>query len=442
MNVTSIVLILKIPHPSNLVHLRPISMCNVLNKVVANMVTNCFQHVLNVCIDSAQSTFVPGHLISDNVMLTYENLHTCRQKRIWKKGFLALKLYMSKAYDWVEREFLRVMMECMGFQKESVAIIMQCITSVSYFVIVNGKRGETFKPTKGLRQGDLLSLFLFLICSEGLSALMKISLHDGLIKWAKASRSVTPLTHDYILFGEATSNGAQILKGILKEYETCLGQCVNFENSTVFYSSNTSNDNRVLISRLLGVQYSNDPEKYLGLLTMVGRKRKTSFLGLKDRVNKRIDGWSTRFPSQGGKEIFIKSVLQAIPTIIAKFWWQKGYGRWGIHWCEWSHLCALKVYGGMGFRSLEKFNIALLAKHGWCLIDHPNSLLACVLKAKYYSSSDFLRVRSLCDQDITNPFGEGETRICWYGERLVNSRACPRCGMRLRLYAILFVNVL
>lgn len=81
MNVTNIVLILKIPHPSNLVHLRLISMCNVFYKVVTKMVTNCFQHELNVCIDSAQSTFVPSCLISDNVMLTYENLHTYWQKR-------------------------------------------------------------------------------------------------------------------------------------------------------------------------------------------------------------------------------------------------------------------------------------------------------------------------------------------------------------------------
>ncbi|XP_052481172.1 uncharacterized protein LOC128035466 [Gossypium raimondii] len=136
---------------------------------------------------------------------------------------------MSKAYDRVEREFLRVMMECMGFEKESVGIIMNCITSVSYSAIVNGKRGETFKPTKGLRQGDPRSPSLFLICSKGLSALMRIALHDGLIKGAKASRRGPQVSHllfanGYILFGEATTNGTQILKGILKEYEMCLAR--------------------------------------------------------------------------------------------------------------------------------------------------------------------------------------------------------------------------
>ncbi|MBA0790565.1 hypothetical protein Gohar_015205 [Gossypium harknessii] len=78
-------------------------------------------------------------------------------------------------------------------------------------------------------------------------------------------------------------------------------------------------------------------------------------------------------------------------AIIAKFWWKKGHGKWGIHWCLWNNLCSLKENGGLGFRNLSQFNIALLAKQGWCLFNYPNSLLARVLKAKYYPLSDFLR---------------------------------------------------
>ncbi|KAA3472858.1 reverse transcriptase [Gossypium australe] len=141
---------------------------------------------------------------------------------------------------------------------------------------------------------------------------------------------------------------------------------------------------------------------------MVGRKKKESFQILKDRIKQRIDHWSTRHLSQGGKEIFIKSILQAIPTytmacfllpktlcvemesIMAKLWWQKGIGRKGIHWCEWRKLCELKENGGLGFRNMCQFNIALLAKQGWRLIVYPDSLLARVLKAKYFPNSDFL----------------------------------------------------
>lgn len=105
-------------------------------------------------------------------------------------------------------------------------------------------------------------------------------------------------------------------------------------------------------------------EKYLGLPNMIGRRKKESFQYLKDKVNSRIRDWSIRWLSQGGKEVFIKSILQAIPTyamscfllpnslcgdlekIFANFWWQKKQGQKGIHWCKWEHMCRGKEEGG------------------------------------------------------------------------------------------------
>ncbi|KAA3466908.1 reverse transcriptase [Gossypium australe] len=185
------------------------------------------------------------------------------------------------------------------------------------------------------------------------------------------------------------------MKDILKEYESCLGQCVNFSKSTIFYSSNTTEEEKEIVSRMLGVKSSSSPEKYLGLPNVV------------DKITLRIKGWSTRLLSQGGKEIFIKSVLQAIPTYamscflfpkalcemieskFARFWWQKGVGKRGIHWCQWRLLCRPKEECGMGFRSMAQFNIALLAKQGWRLLNSPDSLVARLFKAKYFSDSDF-----------------------------------------------------
>lgn len=131
----------------------------------------------------------------------------------------------------------------MGFAREWVALILKCITTTSYAVNINGGRGKIFKNTRGLRQGDPLSPFLFLLYSEGLSSLMRLKIR-GLIKGVKASRRGLAISHllftdDYILFGKATCNGAIALKDILKEYEKCSGQCVNFNKSTTFYSSNT-----------------------------------------------------------------------------------------------------------------------------------------------------------------------------------------------------------
>lgn len=188
----------------------------------------------------------------------------------------------------------------------------------------------------------------------------------------------------------------------------CSGKLQRGAKSTIFFSSNSKEEERRIITRVLGVRRSDDMERYLGLPNLVGRRKKAAFQILKDRFKQRIDNWSIKYLSQGGKEIFIKAILQSIPTcamscfflpktlciglegIIAKFWWQKNKSKKGIHWCAWKDVCLPKDLGGLGFRSLNKFNVALLAKQGWRLFNYPNSLLAQVLKAKYFPRTNFL----------------------------------------------------
>lgn len=253
-------------------------------------------------------------------------------------------------------------MRKMGFAFGWVEQILKCVTLISYLVSINGKKGDFFLTTRDLRQGDPLSPFLFLICSEGLSSLMRLLIRKGKIAKAKASRNGPLISHllfvdDCILFGKATVDGARALKSILLEYENCSGQCVNFEKSSIFFSKNTEESICLLISRELRVRHSTNPKKYLGLPNLVGRSKKLSFQTLKDRIKVRIDGWATKCLSQGGKEVFIKVVLWAIPTyamayfllpkslcvemdsLISRFWWQKSLGKQVIHWCSWNKLC-------------------------------------------------------------------------------------------------------
>lgn len=189
------------------------------------MIANRFQKVLNVYIDSSQIAFVPGRLISDNVLLAYEILHTFGQKKSGRKYLMALKLDISKAYNRMEWKFLRVMMDKMSFAVRWVDMIVKCNSLVEYTIIINGRMGIFFWPSRGLRQWGPFSPF-FLIYSEGLSSLMRLVMREKRILGAKASRNGPQIFHlffadDCDLFGKATMDGANFLKGILDEYGAC-----------------------------------------------------------------------------------------------------------------------------------------------------------------------------------------------------------------------------
>lgn len=267
-NTTDIILIPKLHNPSNLRNFYPISLCSIPYKIVAKVLTNRLQTVIDKCIDSVQCAFVHGCLITDNILVAYELLHGFKQKRRGRKGFMALKLDMAKAYDRVEWPFLCNVMLRMGFAIGWVDLIIRCITTPSYSVLINGKRRIPFIPSRGLRQGDLFSPFLFLLCSEGLSTLLRMAMLDGSLRRVRASTGGPSFSHllftdDRILFGCAIVKDARVIKGVLLEYERCLGQKVNFDKSTAFYSSNTAQTDKYEIFNILGVRESHFMEKYL-----------------------------------------------------------------------------------------------------------------------------------------------------------------------------------
>lgn len=139
-NTTTVVLIPKMDNPERIKDLLPISMCNVVYKIASKVLSNRLKVYYLTCdiISPNQSAFVPGHLITDNVLLAYEITHHLQNKRDGKEGYAAVKLDMSKAYDRVEWDFLKKIMLKMGIQNEWVETIMKCIRSVSYHIKVNG----------------------------------------------------------------------------------------------------------------------------------------------------------------------------------------------------------------------------------------------------------------------------------------------------------------
>jgi hypothetical protein len=280
-NNTILVLIPKVKNLQELTHFRPISQCNVLYKICSKVITNRLRTILDDIISEEQSTFVLGRLITDNALVAYECIHYLKRKK-GKVGACAVKLDMAKAYDKVEWRYLEEVMIKLGFSDNFVHLVMKCVTTVSFRVRVNESLSESFTPTRGIRQGDPLSPYLFLLCAEGLSSLLKNVRLQFLSKGIRVGIHTPWVSHllfadDCFIFTQATERGGQRLMEILHQYQRGSGQLVNMAKSAIYFSKNCNDDEKQMVKNVTGIQNEALCEKYLGLPTAVGRSTKDSF---------------------------------------------------------------------------------------------------------------------------------------------------------------------
>ncbi|KAF7838884.1 reverse transcriptase [Senna tora] len=189
------------------------------------------------------------------------------------------------------------------------------------------------------------------------------------------------------------------------------GQEVNFDKSCLFFSANASGDVREEVCGLLGVSERVDPGSYLGLPMVLGKSKLEALAYVRERMMKKMHSWKNNFLSHAGREVLIKAVVNAIPcysmsvfkflkssymefdNLIANFWWGLKEDGSKVHWRAWSKLIRPKDEGGLGFKDFENFNLSLLAKQSWRILESPNDLWVQVLKGLYFPSGDFLSAK-------------------------------------------------
>ncbi|GAA0139922.1 hypothetical protein LIER_01375 [Lithospermum erythrorhizon] len=255
---------------------------NIVVKIISRIMTNLMRPILMDINSENQSAFLPGRMISDNILIAHEVLHFINHSKSVKNVNMPIKLDMSKAYDRVEWYFLEAIMLKMGFCRRWVDWIMCLVSKVSYSFLINGVPKGFVRPTMGIRQGDPLSPYLFLICAKGLSSMIREAELMKSLSGIKISRESPSISHilfvdDTIIFGKASRNeGAEIMR-ILKDYKEASDQNVNIGKCPLSFSPRTGQDTRHEILNIMGMREVKDQGKYLGLPLQVGRTKKEIF---------------------------------------------------------------------------------------------------------------------------------------------------------------------
>ncbi|KAL0442005.1 UNVERIFIED_CONTAM: putative ribonuclease H protein [Sesamum radiatum] len=288
---TSIILILKNDSPQSWSKFRPISLCNVTNKILSKLLYNKISQALPDLISPSQSGFVPGRLIADNILLAQEMTHHLDMRH--SKGNLILKLDMSKAYDRVKWKFLYAILKKMGFPPRFIALTNMLLNTV----------GLPF----WLMENHLVSSNPHKVSDKNLDMLYQTGCKTRVAHLAYAD--------DIIIFTRCEEQSLNKLMQFLDLYENQSGQGINHSNS-FFTSGKKANLIAHKIKSITGFNLKCLPITYLGAPLHKGHKKKILFEPLIDKIRNRISGWENRHLSQGGRLQLIKSVLSSMPIYL------------------------------------------------------------------------------------------------------------------------------
>ncbi|KAL0288762.1 UNVERIFIED_CONTAM: putative ribonuclease H protein [Sesamum radiatum] len=391
-NTTILALIPKVRVPSLVSDFRPISCCNVLYKVITKIIVQRLRLVLDKMISPSQNAFVPGRSIGDNILLAQEMFSGYNRQGLPMR--CALKVDLRKAYDTVEWDFLSAVLHLFGFPDIFIGWIEECVSTPMFSVCINGNPHGFFKGSRGLRQGDPMSPFLFVLIMEVLQLMLQqlIDQNEGFsFHWRCKEIGLFQLcfADDLLLFCKADVVSVQILRHGLDEFAKLSGLHANPQKSQLILSR-SAQAMREHLTAALQFQEGHLPLRYLGLPLLASRLSISDCQTLLLKIDSRIKGWDSIQLSFAGRLQVIKSVLmslnvywamafilpkgviRAVEKKMRNFLW-KGNSVVGYPKVAWSDVCRPIEEGGLGIRDILALNKALMSRHLWNVIQNNQS---------------------------------------------------------------------
>ncbi|GFY92706.1 pyruvate decarboxylase-2 [Actinidia rufa] len=392
LNHAVIALVPKLASASRVEEFRPIACCNVIYKVISKILAARLSPILESLIDPGQSAFVPNRSMVENIYVVQELLRNYGWSRISPRCIM--KVDLRKAYDTVNWAFLEDVLLGLGFPSLFVQWIMQCASTTSYSISINGSLHGFFKDQQGLRQGDPISPFLFVLCLEYLSRnLRRLKMNPDFNfhpKCAALNISHLAFADDLMLFQRDVTSMSLIMD-CLKKFGECSGLRINDSKSNIFMAG-ISRGNHGGDHSITGFNAGRFPFRYLGIPVAASRLTIEQFNPFITKIFEYINAWAGATLSYAGRSELIRSVLQGVEC----FWLSilpipVGVREKVIALCRnflwggravvskkplvaWKELCRPKSEGGLGFMDLHAWNLALLSKSLWNLQSKKDSL--------------------------------------------------------------------
>ncbi|KAK9048814.1 hypothetical protein SSX86_032219 [Deinandra increscens subsp. villosa] len=379
---------------------RPISLLGCISKVVSKVLACRLKPVLPSIISETQLAFVEGRHIVDGPLILNETVAWLKHSK--RKGLL-FKIDFRKAFDSLDWGFIDSVLHHMGFPVKWRSWVFGILSSARASVLVNGSPTREFNCSRGVRQGDPLSPYLFVIAMEALDWMVNKACLSGIYHGICLPSNGPVLSHiffadDVIMMGEWSESNARNIVRLLRVFFLVSGLEINLKKCAIM-GVNVDPLEVKSMAEILNCADGSIPFDYLGMVVGANMNRIASWKSVVDTFERRLSRWKAKVLSFGGRLTLVKSVLDSLPTyffsvykapkgvinqlekIRFRFLWGGNCDANKIHWVNRNEVCKPKRYGGLGLVKLEDFNLSLLAKWLWRLKAEEGSLWGRVVSA-------------------------------------------------------------